>query len=476
MRTVSLRARVVVAVLILMAAVLVLLGFVVTTLLGNALREDLRQRLADRAGYAVVLQQQGVTGQMLADQMSGSGVFSSFSSDGAQYVGRDPGPPEPGSPAGPAAGRPQGAPPTLPQPAVEPEVSFSETGGLLVAQVTLPDGSLQLQASEAEIERTLSVLRTIEVVAGAVALLVTGLVLTRVVSLALRPLDRMTALAHRIRAGARGRRLRPTKPQTEIGRTATAFDEMLDSLEAAETAAQLAQEQMRQFLADASHDLRTPLAGVIAGSDALLRSDFDQLDRADREQRLVAIVRQARQAARLVDDLLVMARLDNPARGLGPVPDGGTVSVVDLVELTSQQLDAVALRRPDVRPRLSGAAGPLPVRIDPDDLRRALSNLLENAATVSPPGGEISVEICTADGGVRVAVIDDGPGIPDGERERIFERFVRLSTDRSGSGSGLGLPIARAIARRAGGEVECRPRADRGVGARFELSLPCGAA
>jgi two-component system OmpR family sensor kinase len=317
-------------------------------------------------------------------------------------------------------------------------------------------------------------LRIIEIVAGLAALLITGVALVRLVAVSLRPLDRMASLARRIVAGARGRRLRPTMPDTDLGRTAVAFDEMLDALETAETAAQQAQERMRQFLADASHDLRTPLAGIIAGSDALLRADFDHLDRADQERRLVAIVRQSRHAARLVDDLIVMARLDN--RGAG---HESRSQAVDLVEAVRHQVDAVALRRPGRRYELDARADGATVRIDPDELGRALANLLENAAQASPPGGTVTASVTAGAFGqsgaeATVTVQDDGPGVPADQRERIFERFVRLSTDRGGQGSGLGLPIARAVARRAGGDVVCHPRSDGLTGARFELSLPSG--
>ncbi|WP_395728326.1 ATP-binding protein [Nakamurella sp.] len=473
-RTGSLRARVVVSVLVLLAVVLALLGVVVTTVLGNSLRDDLRQRLQDRAGYAVVLQQQGVTGQTLADQMSGGGILGTFTAGGEEFVGRaDVAPQAPAPPNAPEPGNPPGAAPPLPQPAVEPVVRFSESDGQLTAQVTVPPGVLQLQVSENDIERTLSALRTIEVVAGVAALLITGLVLVRLVGVALRPLDRMAALARRIGAGARGRRLRPTKPNTDLGRTAVAFDEMLDALEAAETNAQQAQERMRQFLADASHDLRTPLAGIVAGSDGLLRADFDELDRAEREQRLVAIVRQSRQAARLVDDLLLMARMDNSAA------EHQTRSQrVDLIEVVRQQVDAVALRRPDLHVDLRIEADVNSVRIDPDELGRALANLLENAAQAGPAGGTVTATVATrrttAGDEVTVTVTDDGVGVPADQRDRIFDRFVRLSTDRGGQGSGLGLPIARSIARNAGGDVECLPRPDGRRGARFELSLPAG--
>ena len=329
---------------------------------------------------------------------------------------------------GPTPGVPPAVPPALPQPAVEPDVAFSEADGLLVAQVSLPDGTLELQASEAEIDRTLSVLRTIEIVAGAVALLVTGLVLTRVVAVALRPLDRMTLLANRIRAGARGRRLRPTRPRTEIGRTATAFDEMLDSLETAEAAANQAQERMRRFwpMRPTTCARRWP-----ASSPAPMRC-CDRTSTswtvAEREQRLVAIVRQARQASRLVDDLLVIARLDNPEQARPGV-------TVDLVEVVRQQLETVALRRPDVtvalgRPDVTVALGrpdvavvlrrpdvtvatqaagdQLLVRADPDGLRRVISNLLDNAANASPPNGKRSSWSSVPTGSARALARRDG--------------------------------------------------------------------
>jgi len=129
-------------------------------------------------------------------------------------------------------------------------------------------------------------------------------------------LDRMTALATGITRGDRGARLRPASPRTELGRTATAFDDMLDALEDAEGAAQssaaaaaAAEERMRQFLADASHELRTPVAGLQAGAETLLR---DNPGRAQREQLAYGMVRETRRAARLVEDLLLMTRLEGP--------------------------------------------------------------------------------------------------------------------------------------------------------------------
>jgi signal transduction histidine kinase len=186
------------------------------------------------------------------------------------------------------------------------------------------------------------------------------------------------------------------------------------------------------------------------------------MDRLEREQRLVAIVRQARHAARLVDDLLVMTRLGAEARER---------HVVDLGELVRQQLDAIALRRPDVTVTVAVPDGAQFVQVDPDGLRRAVSNLLDNAAIASRPRGEVVVDVRGDGREICMTVLDDGPGVPMDQRERIFDRFVRLGQDRGGEGSGLGLPIARAIARRDGGVVVCLPRTDR-PGGRFELTLP----
>ena len=194
------------------------------------------------------------------------------------------------------------------------------------------------------------------------------------------------------------------------------------------------------------------------------------MGRAEREERLVAIVRQARLASRLVDDLLLMTRLD-----AGPRPR----STADLVAVVREQLTTVSLRRPDVAVRLVGTSGPVPVAADLDGLRRAVANLLANAADASPPDGEVVVDIridpepqqSTGGEVVRVSVLDQGAGVPVVDRDRIFDRFVRLTPDRGGGGSGLGLPIARAVARRDGGDVVCLQRTDR-PGGRFDLTLP----
>lgn len=457
--TSSLRRRVVVAVLALLLVVLIGLGVLVNAVLGERLRSDVRQRLVDRAGYARLLDEQGVSGQTLTDRLTGAGITTSFvSTGGAVTVGREA--PVPPDGAGPGAGAP-GPRGRAPHNTATTGVEVTEQGSRLTVQLPARGGTLTLQANEVEVAHTLGILRNIEVVAGLAMLLVTGLVLIRVVGAALAPLGRMTSLAQRIRDGARGRRLRPTRPDTDLGRTAVAFDGMLDALESAESQALAAEDRMRRFLADASHDLRTPLAAMIASAERVLR---DNPSRPGREAQLVQVVRDGQRAARLVDDLLFMARLD-VAQPVPPRPP----DQVGIGALAVSVADALPLRRPDLVVQVTDETSGSTVAGDTDDLRRALVNLVDNADTATPPGGTIRVHAGLVGDHVLVAVHDSGPGVPDSEREQIFDRFVRGDDARSSDGSGLGLPIARAVARRLGGDVVL---ATSDVGARFELWLP----
>jgi signal transduction histidine kinase len=434
-RTPSLRLRVVVAVLGLLAAALLGLGLLVNTLLAARLHDDLRDRLTERAGFAQLLAGRGYTDQDLADRLTGQGITAVVRDGGSAVYGRNF-PPFGG-------GRPGARPP---QPRADTSaVPVTTQNGLLTATLPLTRGTLTLSADDGDIVHTLGQLRTVEWIAGAGMLVVTGLLLTRVVSSALAPLSRMTAVAGRIAAGNRGERLRPTRPGTDLGRTAVAFDGMLDALEASEL-------RMRAFLTDASHDLRTPVAGVIATADSLLRDDPD---RAERERRLVAMVREARRAGRLVDDLLLMARLDgaDPAAELRRRP-------VDLAELAEQVVAAQWLLGADVR----AVTEPAPVEGDPEQLTRVLTNLADNARREA---ATVLVTVRRDGGRALVEVTDDGPGVPPAERQRVFERFVRLAAGPGGNG--LGLPIARAVARAHGGDLTCE---NAPAGAKFVLSLP----
>ncbi|QIS11813.1 sensor histidine kinase [Nocardia arthritidis] len=296
---------------------------------------------------------------------------------------------------------------------------------------------------------------------GTAALVATALALSIGVGRALAPLDTMTRLAREIAHGRRGIRLAPTRADTELGRTAAAFDEMLDELEGAEARAIAAEERTRTFVADAAHELRTPITGIAAVAEAVLRESPDA-DPEERERLHLLLVREAHRAGRLVDDLLDLARIDAGALELHREP-------VELRALAQTQVDRVAVQHPELTVAVDGDE--VTVGADPARISQILANLLDNACRATPSGGRVTVSIGRRADIAEVLITDTGVGVPDAERERIFDRLVRLDRDRGRAtgGSGLGLPIARGYARAHGGELACLP-AD--SGAEFLLTLP----
>ena len=178
----------------------------------------------------------------------------------------------------------------------------------------------------------------------------------------------------------------------------------------------------------------------------------------------MAVVRQARRAGRLVDDLLLMTRLDSADE-----PALTHTHLLDLATVADHEVQAARLRHPELRIVGPSGAEPLTVTGDADQLPRLLANLLDNAAQSGASQVTVTVTGAGAGDSVNLRLHDNGPGIPEGDRERIFERFVRLDTSRSGDGAGLGLPISRAIARAHGGDLKCLAAT---AGACFELALP----
>ena len=460
----SLLVRTVVSVLVVLTGLLLVLGVSVDTALGSRLRGEIEQRLQDRVETAQALSG-SVSDDVLVKRLSGQGVSAYLrSADGAVNVS-GPSPEEiTASAAAPSDGsvtEPRPAP-ARERPAPRPPVPTSasgrigELGSVLTLDAELPDGSiLRVAADSSQVEATLAQLRTVLVVASLVTLLLAAAVLMVVVRRSLSPLADMTQVARSITSGDRGRRLRPDRPRTDIGRTATAFDAMLDEVEGAEQSAMQSEQRLREFLSDAAHELRTPVAGMQAAAESLLRN---QTTRAGREELAVQVVREARHAARLVDDMLLMSRVD---QGL---------------DLVRRPLDlAEAARTAAARPLTrDGAtvhvtAPETWVLADADRIAQVLGNLLANACRVADT---VHIDVRGEDGAhVVLDVTDDGPGVPAADRERIFERMVRLDEgrDRHAGGVGLGLPVARGIAEAHGGTLTCEPAA---VGACFRLVLP----
>ncbi|MFB9313000.1 sensor histidine kinase [Nocardioides plantarum] len=494
LHTPSLRRRVTWVVLAAVTLMLLVLGVTTDLVLEARLNGQQRERLVDRARVADALVDQ-VDGRDLARRLEGDGVsVVLIGPDGDVYAegplaggaaaddrpaGTPPSqqaeqPQAPGSAARPQDGRAP-TPPSRPAPRSEdPEVV--ESGDLLTVTRDLADGSrVELLSDTSDVQDTLGQVRLALLLGALLVLLAAAVAVPLVVGRALAPLGRITEAARSITGGDRGRRLRPSPATSELGRTATAFDDMLDELVGAEARARAAEDRIRTFLSDAAHDLRTPLTGAQAAAELVLRDDPPK---AERERVLTTAVREARRAGRLVDDMLLMARID---QGLTLRRDP-----VDLHEVAAAVVAAREPTAPDVPIALTGA--PCTVTGDRDRLSRLLGNLVDNAVNAvrtvpaATAGPRVRIEVGTVGGTVgrwvEVVVRDDGPGVGVGDRERIFDRMVRLDGSRAdvegaaASGSGLGLPIARGIARAHGGDLVCEPTGPEGRGAVFRLTLP----
>ncbi len=299
------------------------------------------------------------------------------------------------------------------------------------------------------------------VLGGTILALLAGLA---VADRAMRPIAALTALARRI-ATTRdpSRRMPVPATEDEVGELATTMDGMLESLDSARAERERAFERQREFVADASHELRTPLTSVQANLELLAPS----LDGEDRHA-VDSALDSARRMSRLVADLSLLARADAGRRSARTRTDLARIAGQALAEI-----EPLAGRR-ELRGEL---AGPVPIEGNPDELQRLVRNLLENAVRYTPQDATVAVAVRREDGRAVVEVNDDGPGIPEGLGDQIFERFVRgegPADTAGGAGSGLGLAIVRAVAESHGGRVEAG-RSELG-GAGFVVDLPSASA
>jgi two-component system OmpR family sensor kinase len=422
MKTGSLRARVIVTTLAMLAIVLAAVVTAVTLAYRAKLDGDLRNRLT-KAGAAVERAGSAPAVKRLIPGLALEGIATRFTAPPAT------GPTKTGS-------------------------TIRTRGSLLVLDEVLPDrAGVSFSASRASIDHAVTNLLLVELlVAGAALALATALVVqgTRT---ALRPLSAVIHTAVRIARGETRLRLEPNRTDTELGSLAAAFDQMVDALETAIEEARASDAATRRFLADASHELRTPVAALQASVETLLR---EQPERPDRDRLEAAVARDSQRLGRLVNDLLGLARLEaHPTR-----------TATDLATVALPLVEDAQVRAPHATINLS-ADTDTTVRGDPDALERVLRNLIDNALAAIQPTGRINVELRRRDGHVEALVSDDGPGVPAHERQRIFERYVRLDPNKPGHG--LGLAIARRIAQQHHGDLTCEPTP---AGASFSLRLP----
>ncbi len=220
--------------------------------------------------------------------------------------------------------------------------------------------------------------------------------------------------------------------------------------------------RQRRFVADASHEMRTPLAVIRASAEGALAAPATE---AELREALRVVVESTDRLSRLTNDLLLLARADE-------LPADRHAAPVDLSVVIAEVLESFSIAHPDLQRTRATLAEDLLVAADPDEIARTVANLVDNAyrygsASLRPP----RVVTRAVDREAVVEVSDDGPGIAAADLERVFEPFARLHADAdTPAGSGLGLAIARSLARRNGGNlaVSCRP----GGGSTFRLSLP----
>ena len=303
---------------------------------------------------------------------------------------------------------------------------------------------------------------------GAAVLLVLGLAIYAVVSQSLQPLMEVEQTAAAIASGQLDRRVPERDPRTEVGRLSLALNGMLAQIQAAvassQTSAGLArssEDRMRRFITDASHELRTPLT-TIRGFAELYRQGAV----SDIEQTMSRIESESRRMGLLVEDLLLLARLDAQR----PLES----QRVDLLALAADAVHDTRAIAPQRHISVDVVEGPGIPQVLGDEarLRQVLSNLMVNAVQHTPDTADITVRVGTKDGDAVLEVIDDGPGMEEQDAQRVFERFYRADSSRarSSGGSGLGLSIVDSLVRAHGGTVAVTTAP--GQGCRFHVSLP----
>ncbi|WP_369360631.1 ATP-binding protein [Streptomyces sp. cg2] len=302
------------------------------------------------------------------------------------------------------------------------------------------------------VEETVHRLEAVEAVVFCGALVVTGVVGALWVRLSLRPLRRVTTTAARVAELplASGEVAMPAPvpvadPRTEVGQVGNALNRMLGHVGNALERRHASEERLRHFAADASHELRTPVANVRGHAELALRHNAPVPGAVRRS--LERIQAESERMGRLVDDLLLLARLD-AGRALERTP-------VDLTRLVLDAADDARAAGPDHRWLLDLPETAVTVVGDEHRLHQVVANLLANARVHTPPGTAVTVRLATDGREVRLAVVDDGPGIPEAARHEIFGRFVRVDHHRSraAGGTGLGLAIVEAVVTAHGGRV-----------------------
>ena len=346
-----------------------------------------------------------------------------------------------------------------------PAVDDSQRYRVLIREE--PNGLTFVTASSLRpVEEAVATLIRALVLVGLLALAVAALASWWVIRRGFRPVDRMVETAAAIAAGDLSRRVPDADPETELGRLGTALNDMLGQIETGIRAREAGEARLRRFVADAAHELRTPLTSLRGYAELYRQGALPTPEAVG--SAMGRIESEGARMARLVDDLLLLARTDQ-GRPLEKEP-------VDLVRLAREAAGDFSAADPD-RPLARDLEGSAVVTGDPIRLRQAIDNLLANVRAHTPRGTPARVSVHRNGTWAEVTVADEGPGIPGDDQPRIFERFWRGDPARgrtAAGGAGLGLSIVDALVRAHGGTVAVASAP--GGGTAFTMRLPLASA
>ncbi|WP_434403297.1 ATP-binding protein [Streptomyces sp. NBC_01353] len=342
-------------------------------------------------------------------------------------------------------------------------------------------GSVLVATSLDEVDRTIAKTRNLSLTVGTALLAALAVAGWFAVRSGLRPLTRIEETATAITAGDYSHRVPElAAPHTEVGRLTACLNQMLSGIDTAFRARAEAEARTRRFFADASHELRTPLVGIKGYTDLYRMGALPT--REDVDQTMTRIAAESERLTRLVEEMLLLARLDEDTHP-GADADRGPAFALDLAPMDLRTLAADALH--DVRAldttrpvTLTGPGGgkpsTAPAVADEARLRQVVTNLIGNAVTHTPAGTPIRIGVGTAGTHAVLEVADEGPGLTPAARDRVFDRFYRAddSRTRTTGGSGLGLAIAQALVTAHGGHITLDTAPGEGCTFRIELPLP----
>jgi two-component system OmpR family sensor kinase len=284
-----------------------------------------------------------------------------------------------------------------------------------------------------------------------------------VIKIGLRPLEDVEVTAEQIAAGDLSARMPDTNEKTEVGRLLISLNSMLNRIESSFAARTESEDRLRRFVADASHELRTPIT-AIRGFSELYRQGAVAEGEPTKDL-IYRIEGESKRMGSLVEDLLLLARLDQ-AREMESKP-------VNLNEVVESAVISARAAGPHHEVVFTQSSEEIYTLGDEARIHQVIANILANARTHTPAGTEIDVSISRDTDGIRIGVADNGPGMSEESQQKIFERFYRADPSRvrvDGEGSGLGLSIVDAVMGAHGGSVSVQ--SELGKGATFTLLFP----